>query len=269
MAPAANEHLEPPRVDPRSYDEHYYRHWCGGFEEWVASDGAEVAGIYPGSLARADLCPGEVMVDLGTGRGELLVAALAAGASRAVGVDYAESAVRLARHTVEMHGMQERALVVSADTRRVPVPDRCADIVTLLDVVEHLGDEELSATLAEAWRMLKPGGRVFIHTFPTRTVYDVTYRFQRWSRPGRRRRWPADPRQEIERQLHVNEQTLRSLRRFLHRAGFRQVKVETGNWVFDNFVPDPGARRIYHRLARFRITRPLGAADLWATGFRS
>lgn len=268
MSDGDDARLAPPAVDPAAYDESYYRTWCGGFAEWVATEGAGVAGIYPGSLARAGLAPGEVLVDLGTGRGELLVCALAAGASRVVGVDYSPAAVNLARHTLDAHGAADRAEVLLADGRRVPVADGEADLVTLLDVVEHLTPEELTAVLGEAHRILRPGGRVFIHTFPTRTVYDVTYRWQRRLRPRRRRSWPADPRQEIERRLHVNEQTRRSLRTALRRAGFRPVRVATGEWVFDEFVPDPAARPLYGRLAAFRPTRHLGAADLWATAWR-
>lgn len=268
MADAAEERLAPPRVDPDAYDEHYYRHWCGGFEEWVASDGQEMAGIYPGSLARAGLRPGEVVVDLGTGRGELLVCALGAGAARAVGVDYSSAAVEMARHTVEVNGLADRAEVVLADSRRVPLPDGHADLVTMLDVVEHLTDDELAASLSEARRILRPGGRLFVHTFPTSTIYDVTYRWQRAWHPGRRRRWPAEPRQEIELRMHVNEQTRGSLRAALRGAGFSTVHVETGRWVWDGFVPDARARRTYHLLDRWALTRPLGAADLWATAYR-
>lgn len=268
MADDVEGSLAPPQVDPGAYDEHYYRHLCGGCAEWSGSGGAEVAGIYPASLRRAGLAPGEVVVDLGTGRGELLVCALEAGAARAIGVDYSEAAVELARHTLEVHEVGQGAEVLLADSRRVPLPDAGADLVTLLDVVEHLTDDELAASLSEARRILRPGGRLFIHTFPTRTVYDVTYRFQRSWHPGRRRRWPAQPRQEIELRLHVNEQTRRSMRAALRRAGFSQVVVETGRWVWEGFVPDPGPKRTYHRLDRFRITRPLGAADLWATARR-
>ena len=261
--------LLPAAVPPDFYDESYFREWCAGYAEWVASDGAEIAGLYPGSLARAGLVPGETLVDFVTGRGELLVSAVRAGARRAVGVDYSADAVRLARHTLEVNGVEDRAEVVLADSRRIPVADGFADLVTMLDVVEHLPPEELAATLSEAHRIVRPGGRIFVHTFPTKTVYDVTYRWQRRLRPSRLRTWPRDPRNDFERRLHVNEQTKQSLRRSLQAAGFVQVSVETGGWVHDEMVPDPGARRTYHLLARFAPTRSLGAADLWGSASRA
>ncbi|MHB8670261.1 MAG: class I SAM-dependent methyltransferase, partial [Acidimicrobiales bacterium] len=124
------------------------------------------------------------------------------------------------------------------------------------------------ATLREALRILRPNGRLLVHTMPTRTIYDVTYRLQRSLSPGRRRRWPADPRNDWERSLHVNEQTARALRRSLRAAGFVDARVRHGAWVHDEFVPDARARRLYARLARHRLTAPFGVADLWGQARR-
>jgi hypothetical protein len=103
---------------------------------------------------------------------------------------------------------------------------------------------------------------------PTRTIYDVTYRFQRLAVPGRRRRWPADPRLELERVMHINEQTKTSLTRSLKRAGFSNVQVERGAWIHTDFVPQEEARQLYRRLAAHRLTAGLGIADLWAEATR-
>jgi len=260
--------LPPPVVPPDAYDVHYFLEVCGGAEEWRTSGGRTVAGVYPGALALARLEPGEVVVDLGTGRGELLVVAVEMGAARAIGVEYAHAAVDLARDTIAVHGVGDKAEVLHADTRAAPVPDETADLVTLLDVVEHLAPDELERTLREARRLLRPGGRVFIHTFPTRTLYDVTYRLQRLSRPSRWRRWPADPRKDVERALHVNEQSAGSLRRALRRAGFTDVRVRVGDLVYADFVPDPRARRLYERLAAVRPLKRFGASNLFAEGVR-
>lgn len=251
-----------------AYDEHYFRHVCAGSEEWEASGGTQPAAVYAGCLARAGLRAGEVVLDIGTGRGELLAVAVRSGAARAIGVEYSPAAVALAERTIAACGVGDRAEVLGADARALPVEDECADLVTLLDVVEHLVPAELSATLAEARRVLRPGGRLLVHTMPTRTIYDVTYRIQRSLSGRRRRHWPPDPRNDWERRLHVNEQTRSGLRRSLRRAGFSQVRVSHGGWVHDDFVPDVRARRLYAALARHRLTASLGAADLWGEARR-
>src|SRR6266851_619965 len=150
--------LAQPLVPPELYTEHYFRTCCGDHETWSRSSGREVGGIYSAILRRAGLRPGQVVVDLGTGRGELLAVAVEQGAERAIGVEYAEAAVTLARQTLEVHGVTDRAEAILADARSVPLDDGTADLVTMLDVVEHLSPAELVRTLGEALRILKPGG---------------------------------------------------------------------------------------------------------------
>ncbi len=260
--------VPPPTVSPSLYDEQYYRHCCAGADTWEASDGKEIHGLYLGMAERSGTRPGDVVVDLGTGRGEFLVAALGKGAVRAIGVEYSEDAIKLARHTLETHSVTERAEVVQGDVRHIELPDQSADLVTMLDVVEHLAPDELARALSEAFRILKPGGRLFAHTFPTRTLYEVTYRIQRLLMPGRWKRWPADPRFEIERTMHVNEQTRRGLHAAVARAGFRPARVTAGEFVYTDFVPEEKARRFYSRLARVPVARRLAIADLWVDATR-
>jgi SAM-dependent methyltransferase len=148
----------------------------------------------------------------------------------------------------------------------VPLDGGCADLVTLLDVVEHLSPDELAAALGEAHRLLRPRGRLFLHTFPTSTYYAVTYRALRLALG--RGAWPADPRNAFEHAMHVNEQSARRLRRALRASGFARPRVWHGAWVHDGVLPSARARRIVHALAARRLTRPLGAADLWALARR-
>ncbi|MDP1794934.1 MAG: class I SAM-dependent methyltransferase [Acidimicrobiales bacterium] len=253
-------------MSPDVYDEDYFRHACGGATEWRESDGTKVAGIYPGCLHKARFAPGEVLVDIGTGRGELLAVAARVGAARAIGVEYAAAAVAMAEQTIAAFGVAERAEVILADARAIPLPDATADVVTMLDVVEHLSPTELHRSLGEARRLLKPGGRLLIHTFPTRTIYEVTYKLQRlWHRS-----WPAEPRNQYELGMHVNEQSLWSLRKAMRAAGFTGARVTLGDIVYTDMIPDPRAARLYHRLAKVPIAplRALGVSNLWGEATR-
>lgn len=255
-----------PVVAPEVYDEDYFRHGCAGSAEWSASEGTEMADIYPGMLRAAGFTAGEVVVDMGTGRGELPVLAARWGAKEAVGVEYSPAAVRLAEQTVAAHDVGDRVRVVQADARAVPLPDGHADLVLFVDVVEHLAPAELDAALRESLRILRPGGRVHIHTFPTKTMYDVTYRLLRTL--ARRRQWPADPRNDYERQMHVNEQTLTSMTAALSGAGFTRVRVSPGAWAYTDHLPEQWAQRVVRGLARFPPTARFGIADITATGWR-
>jgi ubiquinone/menaquinone biosynthesis C-methylase UbiE len=265
---ASRTSLPDPTVPAELYDEEYYRNCCAGFAEWAASEGREFAGIYPGVLRRAGLRPGEVLVDVGTGRGEMIAVAVSMGAARAIGIEYSPAAVKMARRTLEAHRSGERAAIVPADVRRMPIPDDFADLATMVDVVEHLTTNELAQTLLEVRRVLKPNGRVFVHTMPNRSIYNVTYRAQRALVPSRRRSWPRDPRNDYERAMHVNEQTVRGLRKALRAAGLRRVRVRVGEWIYTDFVPDATARALYGRLARIPGLARLGAGDLFAEAIK-
>jgi ubiquinone/menaquinone biosynthesis C-methylase UbiE len=255
--------LPDPVVSPAVYNEAYYREWCAGYAEWVASDGGAVAGIYPGFLLAAGLRPGEVVVDMGTGRGELLVVAVEQGAERAYGIEYSPDAVRMAKHTIESHGVADRVEIILGDARSIALPDGVADLVCFVDVVEHLTPSELHDALVQARRLLKPEGRIVAHTMPNRLIYDVTYRALRWL-PGFRA-WPANPRVELELVMHVNEQTVRSLRRSFERAGL-EAEVRLGQWIHTEHLPSRNAKRLHHLLARLGPLAHLGVGDIWAFG---
>ena len=260
--------LPAPVVPAAAYDEDYYLNLCLGYEEWRASGGAEMAGVYPGVLDRAALRAGELLVDIGAGRGELVAAAAERGA-RAVGIEYSPAAIELARRTLTAHGDPPEARVLLADARALPLADSEANLVTMIDVIEHLSATEQTRVLQEARRVLVPGGRILIHTLPNRLIYDVTYRLQRAIRLRSRDAWPRDPRHGFEHELHVGEQSARSLRRSLRAAGFTAVDVRHGEMIYTDFVPDARARITYHRLAAHRLTAGLGSADLWATARRA
>jgi len=246
--------LPPPAVPPGLYDEAYYREVCGDAAAFAAGD---LGGIYAWAADTLALGAGRHLVDVGCGRGELLAQAVARGA-RATGVEYSEDAAALARATAP------GAEVVLADARALPLPDACADACALLDVVEHLTAPELERCLAEVARVLRPGGRLLVHTMPQRRIYDWTYRALRLVA----RSWPADPRNEHEHAMHVGEQTRGSLRRALRAAGLRDVEVRYGEWVHDGFLPSWRARAWWRRAARVPPLRPLTVANLIATARR-
>ncbi|MGI8632860.1 MAG: methyltransferase domain-containing protein [Solirubrobacterales bacterium] len=262
--PAAERVLTEPVVASTAYDEDYYLHRCFGSDEWRESDGQTPDPLYGGMLDLIGLQPDTRVLDVGTGRGELPRVAVERGASEAMGIDYSHAAIELARKVAADRGLSH-VTYRQADARAIPAADGHYDLVTMLDVVEHLSPRELRDTLGEVRRVLAPGGQLFVHTAPNRLVYDVTYCIQRMVAPWRLWRWPADPRNEHERTMHVNEQTQGSLGKALRTAGFDPVEVWLGWWIYTGFVPSTRAGRTYHRLARLgRGLDRFGVADLYA-----
>lgn len=103
---------------------------------------------------------GARVVDLGCGGGGVSLQLAAAGAE-VLGLDLSSASVQEARRAASAAGLQAEFQV--ADLRDTGLADRCADFVVLSDVIEHLEDPE--AALAEAARLLKPGGELFLNTF--------------------------------------------------------------------------------------------------------
>ena len=138
-----------PRNDPGQYDD-LVEHWWnprGYFAmlHWLAR---ARAALIPPAAAGSGL-----LVDLGCGAG-LLAPHLAGKGYRHVGVDRTASALALAA----AHGV----VPVRADVTAVPLADGCADVVAAGEILEHVTD--LPAALAEACRLLRPGGLLVIDT---------------------------------------------------------------------------------------------------------
>lgn len=98
--------------------------------------------------------PGELVVDLGCGSGRALLWNRDLGATM-LGIDIAPFFSQDAREGIDL---------LLGDLRRLPFADATFDKAWSLDVLEHLSPVALSAMLAEAARVLKPGGSLFVYT---------------------------------------------------------------------------------------------------------
>jgi arsenite methyltransferase len=114
-------------------------------------------------LVRAAIAPtpGERMLDLGSGPGLLAheLAAAVGSAGRIDGIDVSESMLAIAR---EQPGAQGAAPVrfTAGGALSIPFPDESFDAVIATQVYEYVAD--IPAALAEARRVLAPGGRIVI-----------------------------------------------------------------------------------------------------------
>jgi ArsR family transcriptional regulator len=98
-------------------------------------------------------------LDIGTGTGRLLEL-VAPEAERAIGVDMSRDMLALARARLAERGLADRAAVRQADMYRLPFADAAFDAVALQMVLHYA--EDPAAAVAEAVRVLKPGGVLLI-----------------------------------------------------------------------------------------------------------
>ena len=206
------------------YDERYFLHACEGSDLYAISYGNVLPERLSYSLSLAEITPGKRVLDLGCGRGELAAACSAVGA-RVVAVDYSEAAVKLTVRTLERVspiGDAHSPAVLRADVTRLPLEDTSIDLVYALDIIEHLTAEQLESCLSEIYRILRPGGKLVVHTMPNTWYYACGYPIYRLAQRLRGRVLPANPRHRWEYVtcVHVNEQNPRNLARSLSAPGF-------------------------------------------------
>jgi SAM-dependent methyltransferase len=151
--------------------------------DYFQNEGADsFRGARPRLLYLAGLvAPGAEVLDIGVGDGTFERIAAARGLRVHV-IDPDGSAIERARSEL---GLGDRARIGTATA--LPWPDGSFDAVVVSEVLEHLDDATLRGTLAEANRVLRPGGRL-IGTVPADETLDEQRvvcpdcgrRFHRW-----------------------------------------------------------------------------------------
>jgi arsenite methyltransferase len=108
--------------------------------------------------AVADLHEGETVLDLGSGAGaDVLISARRVGATgRVIGLDMTDEMLALARANAAAAGV-DNVQFLKGYLEEIPLPDASVDVVISNCVINLAADKRV--VLAEAARVLKPGGR--------------------------------------------------------------------------------------------------------------
>jgi ArsR family transcriptional regulator len=101
------------------------------------------------------------LLDIGTGTGRMLEL-FAPRADNAIGIDRSSEMLRLARVKLEEAGISGASLR-QGDMYSLPLGDRCADSIILHQVLHYA--QQPGAAIAEAARVLSPGGRLLVIDF--------------------------------------------------------------------------------------------------------
>src|ERR671930_1226352 len=181
---------------------------CGETSEVPAEAVAASLGCgNPTALAR--LNPGDVVLDLGSGGGiDVLLSAKRVGPTgKAYGLDMTDEMLALARENQKKAGVSNVEFL-KGEIEHIPLPDDSVDVIISNCVINLSGDKD--RVLAEAFRVLKPGGRF--------AVSDVVVRGE----------VPAAIRRSVELWIGCVAGALdeREYREKLAKAGFEAIDVE-------------------------------------------
>jgi demethylmenaquinone methyltransferase/2-methoxy-6-polyprenyl-1,4-benzoquinol methylase len=146
------------------------------------------------AVRAANLRPGEAVLDVACGTGDLALAFARAGAGQVIGVDFTIEMLRIAqakatkrRSDEATKGSDAAALPPSAfrlppfflagDALRLPIADASVDIVSIAFGIRNVADP--AAALREFHRVLRPGGRVVVLEFslPESRMWRRLYQF--------------------------------------------------------------------------------------------
>src|SRR5437660_12815831 len=155
--------------------------------------------------ALAQLQPGETVLDLGSGGGiDVLLSARRVGpAGKAYGLDMTDEMLALANENKRKAGV-ENVEFLKGEIEDIPLPDNAVDVIISNCVINLSVDKR--RVLAEAFRVLKPGGRFAVSDVVKRA--EVEFDVELWAGC-------------IAGALHEDE-----YRRLLAEVGFESIDVE-------------------------------------------
>src|SRR5262245_58284079 len=148
----------------------YYTTRRGKFVMWNS--------ILDGLQLRGD----ERVLDMGCGRGAVLIAvAKRLTSGHATGVDLwsrtdqSGNSSDVTRRNATLEGVLERVAIETGDMRSLPFADDSFDLVLSSLAIHNIrGRPDRAKAVAEAWRVLKPGGRLLIADIRSTSLYAKT-----------------------------------------------------------------------------------------------
>jgi cyclopropane-fatty-acyl-phospholipid synthase len=137
-------------------------------------------------IDKADIRPGDHVLEIGSGWGSLAIEAARQSACRITTLTLSDEQKRWVERRVAEAGLLDRISVQTTDYRQV---DGAFDRIVSVEMLEAVGHENLETYFAACDRLLRPGGRAVIQVITIRDEQYAEYRqgcdfIQRYIFPG-------------------------------------------------------------------------------------
>jgi 2-polyprenyl-3-methyl-5-hydroxy-6-metoxy-1,4-benzoquinol methylase len=136
------------------------RVWSGRVGSWHEHGSANLTNVTAAVLRVATVRPGDVVVDLGSGNGQLSIP-LARQGARVLGVDVSPGMTDALQSDARHLGL-DTLEAITVPVEDLDLPAASADLIVSSYALHHLRDPEKAALVNSAAQWLRPGGRLVI-----------------------------------------------------------------------------------------------------------
>jgi ubiquinone/menaquinone biosynthesis C-methylase UbiE len=215
-------------ASPDFYSKEYF-FGAEGAELYLQTQGSTLGAYRARVFELASPRAGERILDLGCGRGEVVLACLRQGCE-VWGVDFSPAAVELTLNTIRANqpDAEPRMHLLACDAAEMDFEPDLFDCVLTSDFVEHILPDRLALIVEKVRRSLKPGGRFIVHTSPSVGYMCFGQYVARLMElmSGRPRQPLLTFKHELVIGGHCNIQSVRSLRALLKDFSSRRAWAE-------------------------------------------
>ncbi|MBI1190592.1 MAG: bifunctional demethylmenaquinone methyltransferase/2-methoxy-6-polyprenyl-1,4-benzoquinol methylase UbiE [Tepidisphaera sp.] len=115
------------------------------------------------AVRAAAVKPGDIVVDVACGTGDLTQAFARTGAAHVIGIDFTHNMLKVAMEKRRGEARAGKMSYFEGDAMNLPLADGCADVVSIAFGIRNVADPKKA--LGEFARVLRPGGRLVILEF--------------------------------------------------------------------------------------------------------
>lgn len=194
-------------------------------------------------LHHIELPPNANVMDVGCGTG-LLAGVLASRCDSYTGVDFSEAMVQQACESAHANSWQNCRFICADAAKFMRHRPGEWDAIFMLDISEHVPDNEWAEIVNATCVALKPGGKAYLHT------PNLDFFLERLKQYGVMRQFPE----------HIAVRDAMQNMRFFHSAGYSAI---TCSWL-----PHYNILGRFHPLSKLPVVGKYFAARLWVVATR-